>query len=416
MEGNGLWVLIFILCFTCSSSMVPDQESQQQRTTTNSTLINSINVARTGNVKGRKATRKDMKLTVHEVHEKLSQLHYAIDGLQAKVKSMDEGPDHQAAIESHYKIGSKFSKLSEIISKLSEQNMKLYTENISLRQSNIGLVGKIQKVEDNLNKLVLQQRRNSNIKKESFHMETWLKQTSHELKLFLEDNGLEHFSSPKFSPIVAGIVSNGIILIPLGLTSLYLLHYVKKLTMFHIVMSFNIFDLGICISLLSSSILILGDPLEGLRHISEINFVFVQMVMAFIYWVNLICLCFAIFQYRGYGIAWKCYIAQIGFKVFTGLEYGRKVWSPVMDRDDIPIALPFVWYVLYCFIVLLSLLFTVWAQTCSLGKCYQKQPSLFDATSEEDAGIGSQKLMLMNCGDCILPGHANHHGLHERAD
>lgn len=279
----------------------------------------------------------EMKRTDKDVTDKLNQLHKVIDALHLTVKNMSEG-HNKSAQESAKKMKTKFGKLSTVISKLTKHNNQLYGDNKRLRQEKNVLVDKISNLEIEL------QRRAEAIGHTG--AEAWLKDTASELKTFLEESGLEHFASPRFSPLVAGIVSNGVVIIPLGMTSLFLLRYVKQLTVLRIVMALNLFDLGFAIAIIASSALLLGDPFEGMRHISEVNFVFIQLILGGVFWLTFGFLVAAIFKNRN-NKGWKYALGELGVRTFIAVDYGRRVWIPVMERDDLPIALPALFYILY---------------------------------------------------------------------
>lgn len=293
----------------------------------------------------------EVKSMANEVHQKLGQLHSVIDSLQSKVRSVGLEQGRDMTQDNAGRMRKRFEKLSQLITKLSAQNMRLYGENKVLRQSNGALVDKIAALEKRLNRQAENEVNNG--------VESWLRQTARELKAFLEENGLEHFSSPRFSPVVAGLVSNGVILLPLCMTSLFLLHYVKQLTVLRMLMALNLFDLGISIAIILSSVLLLGDPLEGLRHISEVNFVFIQIVGATAFWLAIAFLTIAMVQnYRTR--TWKICLVELALKIIVSIEYARKVWFPVMDRDDVPIALPGLYYAIYSIVALGCVVLTAW--------------------------------------------------------
>lgn len=313
-------------------------------------------------VKAKATSFTDVKLTAKEVHDKLSQLHSVIDGLKTKVKLMGEGTRTDGARERTGRIQQKFEKLTHVITKLSTQNMKLYGENKALRMSNEALATKISTLEFHLKRKAE--------KEANIGVEAWMRQTAMDLKSFLEENGMEHFTSPRFSPIVAGVVSNGVVLLPLAMASVFLLHFVKQLTVLRLVMALNLFDVGLAIATIFSTLLLLGDPLEGLRHISEVNFVFIQIVLATIFWLTMIFLCVAIVQ-NWRNRAWKVCLVEMGLKVAIAIEYTRKVWVPVMDRDDVSIALPSLFYAFYSVAVLAGVGLTALANRYAMA--YQRR-------------------------------------------
>lgn len=300
-------------------------------------------------------TKKDLLSTDKEVSDKLNQLHKVIDSLQETVKGLNAGYD-QHARENADKMKQKFDKLTNVITKLGKENTRLYNENKQLKQRKTALVDKIAELEVELKKRA-EEAKNAGA-------EAWLRNTAQELKEFLEESGLEHFASPQFSPFIAGIVSNGVIIIPLTITALFLVRNVKQLTVLRIVMALNLFDVGFVLSMLASCILLLGDSFEGLKHISEVNFMFIQLVLAALFWVTCAFLVAAIAQNRK-SIAWRYACLELIIRGLVGMDYSRRVWSPVMDREDVTIALPPINYFLYLCASFASLKLTAMTQRYS---------------------------------------------------
>ncbi|KAI0563611.1 hypothetical protein FGB62_37g131 [Gracilaria domingensis] len=279
----------------------------------------------------------ELRRTDSDVTSKLHQLHKTIEALQETLKNRDDGYDfHSKHNANQMKI--RFDKLSAVISRLTTHNSKLYLENKGLRQEKTALVNKIAKLESDLDKLATETK--------NAGVQAWMRNTATDLRSFLEESGLEHFASPRFSPIIAGLVSNGVVLIPLTMATFFLLHFSKQLTVLRVVMALNLFDLGFASAIIASSVLLLGDPFEGMRHISEVNFVFIQMVLGGVFWLTIGFLVVAIAQNRC-NRAWKYSTVELLLRSAVALDYGRRVWSPVMERDDIPIGLPVLAYMIY---------------------------------------------------------------------
>lgn len=310
-------------------------------------------------------TKVDLKSTDKDVNEKLEQLHKVIDSLQETVKGLNAGYD-QHAKDNALKMQKKFEKLSKVIAKLGQQKNELYAENKRLRQDKTALVDKISSLEEVLQQQA-EQLKNSGA-------EAWLRKTAIDLKTFLEQSGLEHFASPKFSPLIAGIVANGVVIVPLAITTLFLLRFVKQLTVLKIVMALNLFDLGFVIAMIGSSALLLGDSFEGLRHISEVNFVFIQIVLAIVFWMTCGFLIGGIVQNRK-SKAWKYLLLELALRVFVAVDYSQRVWTPVMDREDVSIALPGLNYFLYLFASVIAVKLTGMANGCAVAvqKCVRRE-------------------------------------------
>lgn len=294
---------------------------------------------------------KNMVITDKEVHERLEQLHAVIDALQNKVLDERKGREqsNRASVDI---LKARYERLSTVLSKMSGQNAKLQGENKVLKQSNGALVDKISALEARLHQIA---------KKETdTGVEAWLLQTALELRRFLEVNGLEHFSSPKLSPIVAGLVSNGVILLPVTMSSLFLLTYGKHLTVLRVLMATNLFEVGVAIAIIISSVLLLGDPLEGMRHISEANFVFVQIVLVSVFWIAILLLIVSISQ-TWQSRAWRYCVGEIVLKCVSALIYMWQVWVPTMKRNNTPIKLPLVYYAMFVMCSFGCMALTAWA-------------------------------------------------------
>ncbi|CAN8067682.1 unnamed protein product [Agarophyton chilense] len=290
----------------------------------------------------------ELRRTDSDVNTKLNQLHKTIEALQETMKHRNDGYDFHAQ-QNADQMKIRFEKLSAVITRLTQQNSKLYIENRSLRQEKTALVNKISRLESELDKLA--------IETQNAGMQAWMKRTASDLRSFLEESGLEHFASPRFSPIIAGLVSNGVVLVPLTMATFFLLHFSKQLTVLRIVMALNLFDLGFAAAIIASSLLLLGDPFEGMRHISEVNFVFIQMVLSGVFWLTIGFLVAAIVQNRS-NRAWKYSTVELLLRSAVAYDYSHRVWTPVMERDDIPIALPVLSYVTYLCAAVTNVYFT----------------------------------------------------------
>lgn len=296
----------------------------------------------------------DLKKTDKDVTDKLEQLHSVIDSLQETVKGIHSGYNKHAE-ENAIKMQKKFEKLSKVIGRLGTQKNELYAENKKLRQEKTTLINKIATLERVLGEqaeLI-----------ENSGVEAWLRKTATDLKSFLEDSGLEHFASPRFSPLIAGLVAYGVITVPLAGTTLFLLRFVKQLTILKVVMALNLFDLGYVMTMLISGALLLGDPIEGLRHISEVNFVFIQIVLAVVFWLTCIFITWGIILHRTCPSVWKYLLLELTLRITIALDYAGKVWKPAMDREDVGIALSGVRYLIYLLSSLAAVKFTLAANT-----------------------------------------------------
>lgn len=281
--------------------------------------------------------KSQLKRNEKSVQEKLEQLHKVIDALKKTVKDMSDGHNEESK-KSADAMRGKFQKLSAVIQKQTKFNLQLFEENRNLRAEKIALVTKISHLEKELERQA-EAAVNSTA-------EAWLRNTAAELKRFLQESGLEHYGSPNFSPLIAGLVSNGVVILPLVMTALFLVRYAKQLSVLRITMALNLFDLGFAIAIIASSGLLLGDPLEGMRHISEVNFVFIQMVIGTVFWLTIGFLIAAVVQNRK-NKGGRFAFLELILRIVVAVDYTRRVWGPVIDRDDVPIALPFLFYPLY---------------------------------------------------------------------
>lgn len=315
-------------------------------------------------------TKKELQAADKDVNAKLAQLHSVIDALQETVAGLKGGYDKHAQ-ESAEKMQKKFERLTAVVSKLGQQKNELYSENKRLRGEKAILVDKITALETQL-------RRQAEALRSS-GAQAWLRKTAQDLRTFLEESGLEHFASPQFSPLVAGLVSNGVVVVPLSVTSMFLLRYVKHLTVLRVVMALNLFDLGFAAAMIASSLLLLGDAFEGLRHISEVNFMFIQLVIATVFWLTCAFLVWAIVQNRK-NAGWKYAAVELSLRGLLAVNYNERVWSPVMAREDIPIGLSPVSYAMFLLAAVAAIKLTALSNTCSEKAL--RQESIHDADPE----------------------------------
>lgn len=327
-------------------------------------------------------TKKDLISTDKDVTDKLNQLHKVINALQKTVKGLNEGYD-QHARKNAEKMQQKFDKLTNVISKLGKENKRLYDDNKQLKHGKATLVDKISSLETELQKRAEEAK--------SASAEVWLRHTAQDLKNFLVESGLEHFASPQFSPLIAGIVSNGVVIMPLAITSLFMLRYAKHLTVLRVVMALNLFDLGFVVAMVASCALLLGDSFEGLKHISEVNFMFIQLVLAAVFWLTCAFLVAAIVQNRKCK-AWKYALLELVIRISVAADYATRVWSPVMDREDITIAVPAVVYFFYFCGSVASLKLTAAANTYSASTCRM-------ATTSEEQGQNLDSVVVVQRDD-----------------
>lgn len=293
-------------------------------------------------------SKAELRRTDKAVAKKVKQLLSVIESMQSELQAVNDGNDRQLD-EILTETKQKYEKFSVTISKLGKQNSDLYKENKKLRQEKNMLVDKISVLEEHL---IRQARATQNA-----GAEAWFRKTAEDLKTFLHDSGLEHFASPKFSPIVAGIVANGVVTVPLALTSIYLIRYMKHLSILRILFGFNLFDTGLACTIILSSLLLLGDPLEGMRHISEVNFIFIQLVVATVFWFSLILMMGGIVQHRT-GKAWRYIGLQLGIKTGLAFDYGKRIWAPTMERNDVPLGMNVIAYVCYFLVTIMNVYLT----------------------------------------------------------
>lgn len=335
---------------------------------------------------------KHMKMTVREVHDKLHQLHKAIDHLQSRVRSMDPN-NHESKSTT---TSSARDRLGKVIADLSAQNLRLSSENRKLKTVNTQLVDKLHTIENKIKTLTSSHSSSSSsssstsnkpnakndnhiaqgkkIKSGLLAVESWVREAVEDMKAMLSENGIEHYLSPKFSPLVAGVVCNNMLMLPLAITLYILFRRVHILTFRCILALSNAFDTGVALALIINALLLLDDPLQGLRHISQLNFVFVQYVLSAAFWIHIIGLSVAVVKSADTPKVWKLYAAQIALKAAVGLRYHATVWVPVVDNDEDAAISPGFWsYLLFVVVCAVNIAVTARASAIDARAAQNKR-------------------------------------------
>lgn len=262
--------------------------------------------------------RAEISATDAELTRKLKKMKELIYGIHS-------GVDKSSRLRAT-SMKQKFNKLSTVIATLADQKDSLYRENVKMRKEMKSTVERLQRVEMQL-KVEAKRADDNDVKR-------WFEAKSGEIADYLHSNGLQNYADPKFSPIVAGLVIYGLVLFPLMAASGYVLRHVKSLSLVHALKAISIFEVGyVTISLLSMPLLVTLDPFHAMRHISEINFVFLQIVLAGLFWTSACILSAETMRTRAPGVR-RNLILQLSVRLGLAYDYGQRVWTPVIERSD----------------------------------------------------------------------------------
>lgn len=282
--------------------------------------------------------KAEISATEEELATKLRKMKELIYGIHSGV---DKSSRLRATSMKH-----KFNKLSSVIAALAEQKDSLFRENVKLRREMKSTVERLQRVETQL-KLEAKRADDNDVKR-------WFEAKSVEIADFLHSNGLQNYADPKFSPVVAGLVTYSLVLLPLMAASGYVTRHIKALSLLHALKAINIFEVGyVGISLLSMPLLLTMDPFHALRHISDINFIFLQIVLACLFWASTCILVAESIRSRAPGVR-RNLIIELILRLGLALDYGRRVWAPVVERADEAVIVKPEHYVGYAVATLLA--------------------------------------------------------------
>lgn len=323
-------------------------------------------------------SQHEMKQTDETVTKRLAQMQKVIDALQDALKGVNDGYDRHTKSRAEA-MKAKFDKLSVVIAKLGREKKELIGQNHALKKENTALIDKIEQFEVKLKEAAKVA--------ENSGSQAWLRNTAADLKAFLENSGLTNYASPHFSPIVAGVVSYGVMILPLVMITLYLVHNAKHLSVLRVLMGLNLFDLGFATATIVSIALLLGDPFEGMRHISDINFVFIQLVLAAVFWLSVTFMGAAIYHNKSSSVR-RYLAAELVLRSVVAADYAHRVWIPVIERVDQPIGMPGYSYFLFFCAAIAGVRLTSGAMTCA-AQIHSSLP-LLASQSAGTVGSGSQ--------------------------
>lgn len=280
-----------------------------------------------------------------EIHATDADLTKKLKKMKELIYGIHSGVDKSSRLRAT-SMKQKFNKLSAVIAALAEQKDALYRENVKMRKEMKSTVERLQRVEMQL-KIEAKRADDNDVKR-------WFEAKSSEISEYLHSNGLQHYADPKFSPIVAGLVIYGLVLFPLMTASGYVMRHVKSLSLVHALKAISIFEVGyVAISLLSMPLLMTLDPFHAMRHISEINFVFLQIVLACFFWTSACILSAETMRTQAPGVR-KNLILQLIVRIGLAYDYGQRVWAPVIERSDDALFVSPARYAGYTFAVLVT--------------------------------------------------------------
>jgi hypothetical protein len=287
--------------------------------------------------------REEISATDAELAAKLHKMKELISGIHS-------GVDKSSRLRAT-SMGHKFNKLSTIIAALAKEKDGLFRENVQLRREMKATVQRLQRVETQLQAEAKRADDND--------VRRWFEAKSGEITEFLHSNGLQHYEDPKFSPVMAGLVTYGLVLVPLMLASGYITRNIKFLSLLHVLTAVNIFETGyVAATILSMPLLLTLDPFHALRHISDMNFIFLQLVLAALFWAAAAILVITTLRTHTQPASRRALAAQLLLRAALACDYGLRVWAPVVDRSDAAVLVPPAAYAAYAAAVVGALLLT----------------------------------------------------------
>jgi hypothetical protein len=128
---------------------------------------------------------------------------------------------------------------------------------------------------------------------------------------------------------MAGIVTYAIAFIPLAMATAFLLKSAKTLTLLHVLMACNLFEIGyVSVSIISMLVLLTADPWHALWHISESVFVFLNVFLAILFWPSLMVAIVELLRTANSGVR-RNLLPEIILRGFVAVQYGSNVWVSV---------------------------------------------------------------------------------------
>lgn len=245
---------------------------------------------------------------------------------------------------------SKISKLTVVIAELSKQKDSLYKQNSKMKTEIRSTMKKLETVEAQL-KLEAKRAHDNDLR-------TWLNEKAGEISQILTNSGLQNFKDPNFSPLVAGAVTYGVVLLPMVVGSGFVAKHVKHLSPTHALMAIHLFEGSFCFTTaLSTVLLVTADPWRGMQHISSANFAFLQILVAGLYWTSITLTVVVLFQVTAARHR-AVIVLQIALRATLGYYYGQKVWIDAVQKNSEEFHVIPSTYVLISLGVLLSYLLT----------------------------------------------------------
>lgn len=325
---GALTVHLFVLLLSLHpshSTANPSQSQQHPSSASIGTLADTTNVE----------VPPALHAADRDVNARLNQLRGALTALHSTVEQLRQGHTNHTLL-SEVKTRSKLRRLAATIAKLAEANGKLSAENRSLRAARDDLSTRLSSLEERASSAAAAP---VTPQASPFGLTTLVAELVAEAEALLRDGGLEHFASPRFSPAVAGIVSNGVLLAPLAAAAMYLAA-AKSEGPRRAFGALLTFDAAFVSALVIAAGLVLGDPIAALRHISETNLALLQVVLAAVVGAAII-VGAAVLRA---GPDRRRVAGILAVKTALAVPYIVNVWAPVMDGDDVPVAMPAWWY------------------------------------------------------------------------
>lgn len=146
---------------------------------------------------------------------------------------------------------------------------------------------------------------------------------------------------------MAGVATYGIVLGPLTMSSAFVTSSLKSFSLLHALQAINIFECGYVVcSIIAMLLLLTTNPWHAMRAISEINFTFVQLSIACMFWSSAMILVMSSIRTRNAGIR-RNLLFELVVRCAVAADYGKRVWIPIVERLDEPVKVPLQAYVGY---------------------------------------------------------------------
>lgn len=306
-------------------------------------MIILLSLAAGGNQKENKPlsqiapTREELRHTDQDLLKRLTQMEKAFQSLQNQFTGL-HGLHDKTSKQRAIAIEQKFKQLESSMAKQKRQKDQLYAQNKALKKENKELVHKLQELEQQL-EIVAKKANNPDVAR-------WMQEKAIELANWFSGSSLGYYRKDVVDPITAGVVIYGILLLPMSFVGIYLVKQYKQMTILKYLVALNLFDVGFTLAALISIALLWGDPIQGIYTISETNFIFLQFVLAFTFWSSVAVMLYkAAVSKKG---NMRVYLGlELVLRMLVGIDYGRRVWIPAVERLGKEIQVPGVLYVMY---------------------------------------------------------------------